>query len=63
MKLITLSDIHVYETLQGSWRAYVRKEHPAYGLIHGVWGYNKDWAIRLIAIEIAKTEWPFDFSE
>lgn len=63
MEIITKSDIHCYETLAGTWRAYVRRNHPAYSLVPNVWGFDEQDAFRKMRFVLSNTNFPFDLSK
>jgi hypothetical protein len=60
-KVVMLSDIKVYQTVAGSWRAYITI--PEYRTIrYNSWAINKIRAIERIKELLIDDEIPFDFS-
>ncbi len=54
---VTLDSIHVYQTLLGNWRAYVKDDPNLQA-----WGHNKDRATMNLGALLAEENIPFDIS-
>ncbi len=58
IEVVTRYDVHVYKTLSGFWRAYVR-ESP--GL--QAWGFDEKRALVELGKVLAEKDIPFDLSD
>jgi hypothetical protein len=57
-EVVTPADVHIYKTLAGSWRAYLRADPSIQ-----VWGWSHDAADALFREMLSKDEIPFDWSD
>ena len=65
--VITPRDVHVYRTLAGSWRAYLKnyREHFSNEMLYNlnVWSINHDRALDLFRERLIKYDIPFDWTD
>lgn len=63
LPVVQTKDIHVYKTLEGSYRAYLKSSHPAKGTAFNAWGRDAKDAVGKLAAILAEKNIPFDLTD